>query len=118
MSMHDHENCDHNCDCDHEEDLITLTLDDGTEIKCTILNIFPVDDKEYIALLPIDDDSNHEVFIYRFIDNGDDEPTLENIDDDDEFEAVSDAFEEFLDSEEFDEFFDEFDVFDDESEDE
>ncbi|HHT98004.1 MAG TPA: DUF1292 domain-containing protein [Clostridiales bacterium] len=108
MSTHNHGECDHDCDCEHE--FVTLTLDDGAELKCTILSIFPVDDKEYIALLPVEveedsEDFDGEVYIYRFIDN-DDEPVLENIDDDDEFEAVTDAFDELLDSEEFDDYFD------------
>lgn len=113
MSTHNHGDC--GPDCDHEDDIVTLTLDDGTELQCSILSIFPVDDKEYIALLPIDEESE-EVFIYRFIDTGDDEPILENIEDDDEFEAVADAFDEMLDSEEFDDFFDEDIDFDDEDE--
>ena len=64
----------------------------------------PVGDKEYIALLPMNDDSD-EVLIYRFIDNGEDQdPELENIDDDDEYDAAVDAFDEILDEDEFDEF--------------
>ena len=55
-----------------EDDLgsVILTLDDDTELECSILCIYPVGDKEYIALLPMNDDSD-EVLIYRFIDNGD-----------------------------------------------
>lgn len=92
---------------DEEYGVITLTLDDGTELECAIIAIYPVGDNQYIALLPMDDDGEiseeAEVLIYRFIDNGDDEPELENIDDDDEYEMAADAFEEILDAEEFDE---------------
>ena len=89
--------------------IITLTLDDGTELECSIISIYSVGDNEqqYIALLPMDEageiPEESEVLIYRFIDNGDDEPTLENIDDDDEFEMAADAFDEILDAEEFEE---------------
>ena len=70
----------------------------------TIRNSYPVGDKEYIALLPMNDDSD-EVLIYRFIDNGEDQdPELENIEDDDEYDAAVDAFDEILDEDEFDEF--------------
>ena len=89
-----------------EDDLgsVILTLDDDTELECSILCIYPVGDKEYIALLPMNDDSD-EVLIYRFIDNGEDQdPELENIDDDDEYDAAVDAFDEILDEDEFDEF--------------
>ena len=34
---------------------ITLTMEDDTEVECAILTIFPVDAKEYIALLPLDE---------------------------------------------------------------
>ncbi|MGB4657864.1 MAG: DUF1292 domain-containing protein [Mobilitalea sp.] len=106
---------EHNCGCgcgevhDHDEhDFITLSLDDGTELNCVVLDIFSVDNKDYIALQPeegAEEDDN--VFLYRFIQEGDGEPELLNIDDDDEFEAVADAFEELLDSVEYDEMFDE-----------
>ena len=89
-----------------EDDLgsVILTLDDDTELECSILCIYPVGDKEYIALLPMNDNSD-EVLIYRFIDNGEDQdPELENIEDDDEYDAAVDAFDEILDEDEFDEF--------------
>ena len=89
--------------------IITLTLDDDTELECSILSIYSVEgnDQQYIALLPLNDEGEiaeeSEVLIYRFIDNGDDEPTLENIDDDDEFEMAADAFDEILDEQVYDE---------------
>ncbi len=96
-----------NLNPEEETDLgiITLTLDDNSEIDCAILAIFPVADKDYIALLPLgEDDDDDEVLLYRFIDKGDDaDPELENIDDDDEYDAVADAFDEILDEMEFDE---------------
>ena len=88
-----------------EKDTVTLTLDDDTEVECEIVSIFPVGEKEYIALLPLDGNEaeDGEVFIYRYTESADGEPNLENIEDDDEYEAVADAFDELLDSEEFDE---------------
>ena len=58
----------------------------------------------YIALLPADATPESEIFLYRFLENGDD-IDLQNIEDDEEFEIVSDAFDELLDEEEFDEIF-------------
>lgn len=51
-----------------EDDLgsVILTLDDDTELECSILCIYPVGDKEYIALLPMNDDSD-EVLIYPML---------------------------------------------------
>ena len=71
-----------NLNSEEEMDLgiITLTLDDDSEVDCAILAIFPVNGKDYIALLPLDEEEDDdEVLIYRFIDNGDDEaPELGN----------------------------------------
>lgn len=88
-----------------EEATVTLTLDDDTEVECAIVSIFPAGDKEYIALLPLEetDAEEGEVFIYRYSESADGEPNLENIEDDDEYDIVADAFDELLDSEEYDE---------------
>ncbi len=109
MSEHNHD-CDCGCGHDHEfeHDSITLSLDDGTELNCIVLDIFSVDDKDYIALQPEEgEEEDDNVFLYRYIEEEDGEPQLLNIDDDDEFEAVADAFEELLDSQDFDDMFDE-----------
>ena len=102
MSEHNH---DHNCDCGcNEEVTVTLTLDNDEVIDCAVLTIYSVDNKEYIALLPLDEDGDNEegdVFIYRYVETEDGEPTLENIEDDDEYEAAADAFDEWLDEQEF-----------------
>lgn len=92
-----------------EEATVTLTLDDDTEVECAIVSIFPVGEKEYIALLPLEGNEAEEgeVFIYRYTESAEGEPNLENIEDDDEYEVVADAFDELLDSEEFDEMVDE-----------
>lgn len=93
-----------------EEVTVTLTLDDGSEMECLVLTIFPVGDLQYIALLPMEEvetDAEGEVFLYRFkeLENG--ELELLNIEDDEEFESVSDAFDEYLDTCEFEEMFEE-----------
>lgn len=106
MSEHNH---DCNCGC-NEEVTVTLTLDNDEELECAVLTIYSVDDKEYIALLPLDEDGDNEegeVFIYRYIETEDGEPTLENIEDDEEYEAAADAFDEWLDEQEFEELDDE-----------
>ena len=108
--------CDSSCSgcgsSDEEHRTITLTMDDNTEVECAILTIFPVEDKEYIALLPLDENGENEdgeVYIYRY-DNSTGTPQLENIEDDDEYEAVADAFDEMLDAAEYDELVDAEDV--------
>ena len=38
---------------EEEEMTVTLTLDDGSELECVVLTIFPAGDRDYIALLPM-----------------------------------------------------------------
>ena len=108
MSEHKH---DHNCDCGcNEEVTVTLTLDNDEEVECAVLTIYTVDNKDYIALLPLDEEGENEegeVYIYRYIETEEGEPTLENIEDDDEYEAAADAFDEWLDEQEFEDMDDE-----------
>ena len=81
---------------DPQEMFVTLDLDDGSQLECQILTIF----QNYIALVPVDNDD--EVIFYRYFEDEEGNPSLENIDHDDEFDAVSDRFDELLDEEEFD----------------
>lgn len=84
---------------------VTLDMDDGSTVECEILTIFDVEDMNYIALLPLDenDEPNEEgeVYIYRYFEDEDGNPSLENIENDDEYEAVADRFDELLDEAEF-----------------
>jgi uncharacterized protein YrzB (UPF0473 family) len=110
MIEHNH---DSGCECgeDHDEQMtVTLTLDDGTELECLVLTIFPIEEKKYIALLPISEENGEEdgeVFLYRFNELENEEIELINIESDDEYEIVADTFDQMLDEEEFDEISDE-----------
>ena len=41
---------------DPQEMFVTLDLDDGSQLECQILTIFDVDNQNYIALVPVDND--------------------------------------------------------------
>ena len=90
---------------ENESLTVTLTLENDEELECAVLTIFETEDREYIALLPLDEDGDNDdgpVYLYRFIDNGEDEePGLENILDDDEFERASEAFNEWMEAQDF-----------------
>lgn len=108
---HDHQcECGGGCGCGHdhnheEEMTVTLSLDDGSELECVVLTIFPAGERDYIALLPTEgpEAEEGEVFLYRYTETEDGQPDLQNIENDDEYEIVADAFDELLDSEEYDE---------------
>lgn len=88
-----------------EEMTVTLTLDDGTELECVVLTIFEAADKEYIALLPLDGNEaeDGEVYLYRYTEDANGTPDIQNIESDEEYEIVADAFDELLDTEEYEE---------------
>ena len=88
-----------------EEMTVTLTLDDGTELECVVLTIFEAADKEYIALLPLDGNEAEEgeVYLYRYTEDANGTPDIQNIESDEEYEIVADAFDELLDTEEYEE---------------
>ncbi len=94
-----------NQNLDDDAMFVTLDLDDGTQVECEILTIFDVNKQDYIALLPLsdNDEESDEVFIYRYFEDEEGNPSLENIEDDDEYEAVADRFDELLDEAAFDE---------------
>ena len=88
-----------------EEMTVTLTLDDGTELECVVLTIFEAADREYIALLPLDGNEaeDGEVYLYRYTEDANGNPDIQNIESDEEYEIVADAFDELLDTEEYEE---------------
>lgn len=90
---------------ENESLTVTLTLENNEELECAVLNIFEADEKEYIALLPLyenGDNTDGQIYLYRFIDNGEEEePGLENIEEDEEFDRVSAVFNEWLDTQDF-----------------
>lgn len=103
--MSDEKNdCGCGCGQDHEHEemeTMMLTLDDDTELECGIIGVFEVEGKDYIALLPAEEET---VLIYEFKETEDD-VELGMIEDDDLFDKVSAAFNEIWDEE--DEDFDE-----------
>ena len=91
-----------------EEMTVTLELDDG-DVDCAVVTILTVDEKDYIALMPLDENGENEdgeVWFYGYKENPDDpneEPELIYIEDDAEYEKVEEAFDEYLDNCAFDE---------------
>ena len=88
-----------------DEMFVTLTLDDDTEVECIVITIFEAAGKDYIALLPIEDENEDEgeVYLYRYSEDAEGNPILENIESDDDYEVVADRFDEWLDEQEYDE---------------
>ncbi len=100
MNGHVH---DEDCDCgchDHEGQMMTLVLEDDSELHCQVIGVFDALDRQYIALVP---EGEEEALIYRYNESDNEEGfELENIEDDEEFEAVEDVLFQLLDDEEWD----------------
>ncbi len=88
------------CDSNADHSTITLTLEDDTEVVCTILTVYPVGSQEYIALLPKDENgfNLNEVYLYQFSRTETGDPILANIYDDDEYDAAAREFDRILDN--------------------
>ena len=90
---------------EEDEDLfVTITLEDDSEIECQVLTIFEVEEQDYIVLLSVeneDDESGEgEVFIYRYFEDEEGNPGLDNIETEEEFNMVSEVFEQIMEDEE------------------
>ena len=90
----------------HSQDTMTLDLDDGSKVECIVVNVFTVNNRQYVALLPMNEDGSvdddAQVWLYRFVELGEGDVQLDQIEDDEEYDLVSDYFDELLDAEEFD----------------
>lgn len=95
-----------------EEMTVDITLENDEVVTCAVITILEVEGKDYIGLLPLDENGENqdgEVWFYGYKENPEDsneEPELIYISDDEEYEKVSDAFDEYLDNCEFDELID------------
>lgn len=89
---------------EYDDAKVSMVLDDGTELECDVIAIFPVGEREYIALLPdkvIDGYEENEVFLYRYKELEGEDIELDQIESEEEYELVADAFDQLLDEEEF-----------------
>ena len=115
---HGHEGCcgGHHNDHDHDEKYLTVLLENDEELKCSVLSIFEVNEKEYIALLPVGDE---QVLLYQYVEHSEEDFELLNIETDEEFAAVEDAFFNIFDEELFEDEEDyDYDDYDDEEDEE
>ena len=86
--------------------VISIEMEDGSEVECEVLAIFPVDGKQYIALIDKDNEDS-DIWMYRFVLVGEEEFNIEDIEDDKEFEKVEDAFNQMVEAAEIDAVIDE-----------
>ena len=90
---------------EYENGTVSLTLDDGTILECSVEAIYPVEDKFYIAIAPLtgEDAEKGAIYFYEYLEDENGEPQLGNIIDDEEYEIAIDAYDELLDAMEYEE---------------
>ncbi len=84
----------------HHHDTIKITLEDDSVMKCKVLTVFDCNDKEYLALVPEQPETEGDVFLYGFIEHAENEIELINIEDKQELNDVINAFEKWCDEQE------------------
>lgn len=92
---------------DDEDMTVTLTSEDGEEIDCAVIAIFPVKEQDYIALLPLPEDIDEmdidedeelegEILLYRYEETGEEDIDLTPLESDEEISIVTEAFNQIL----------------------
>lgn len=76
-----------------EQEIFTLTDEDGNESDFELIGSLEVDGVDYVALIPVEGTDDEYVILKLAEDENGDE-MLVTIDDDDEFDKVADAFED------------------------
>ncbi|HNZ06173.1 MAG TPA: DUF1292 domain-containing protein [Candidatus Cloacimonadota bacterium] len=94
--LHDHAECDcgdENCEC--ENDIITLDMEDGTQKDFHVLEVIEYEGSQYIALAEVE---SNEYDILRMDVQGE-TVELAVIEDDELFEKVAQKFDEIFNAE-------------------
>lgn len=81
-----------------EADVLTLEFDDDTAVDAEVIGVFDLDNKEYIALAPLD--GTDDVYIYGYKENEDDTFELIEVDDEEEFKLAVNEFDRIMNVEE------------------
>jgi hypothetical protein len=85
---------------DEMDDYVTVELDlDEGRVECLVDVVFECDGRDYVALLPLDENGEEtgDVYLYRYSVDKSGEPQIEYIPDEDEYEAAADKYDEYLD---------------------
>ena len=79
-----------------EEEIFTLTDEEGNENQFELIGSHEVDGVTYLALVPIGDKDDEEYVILKMEQDEDGKDILVTIDDDDEFDRIADIFDDEL----------------------
>ena len=82
-----------NADCgsriDLNERIIQITTDEGTTMNCLIMLKYVMEGKDYIAVMPLKDNPEGDIYLFRMVEN---KTKLANIEDPDEYDRAAYTF--------------------------
>lgn len=84
---------------DNDINSITLYDEDNNEIEFDVITKMDIEDKEYVVLVPKEEDTD-EAIVLRIDKDEEGNEILVTIDDDDEFAIVTEAYETLFSSDE------------------
>ena len=79
---------------EQEFDVVTLYDEGGLAVDFEVIMTFEVEDNDYAALLPLEED-DAEVLLFRMV-TDDEETTFMPIEDEDEFDIVAESYYDFM----------------------
>lgn len=79
---------------EQDYEIVTLYNDNGDATDFEVIMTFEVEENDYAALLPVDDE-DPEVLLFKLI-TDDEETTFMPIEDEEEFDIVAESYYEFL----------------------
>lgn len=82
-----------------EENIVTLTDEDGQDHEFEVIDVIKVDESEYAILRPLEEEEDEAIILKVSLDDDGNEILLD-IEDDEEWEKVADAWQESLGDEE------------------
>lgn len=90
-------------DFDLEDDdtlIVSLPMEDGTDLDCEVILLFELEGQDYVALYPTDGEPD-EIVLMRCSYDGGEDMELEEITDEDEFDMVSETFDSIMEEQEW-----------------
>lgn len=85
-----------------EDEVLTLTDEEGNEHEFSVIDIIEVDGSEYAILLPLEsaEEGDEEAIILKIVTDEDGNEVLQDIEEDEEWEKVADAWSAMIEEEE------------------
>ncbi len=69
--------------------MVNITTDEGITIPCQVLLTYEMEEREYLAIMPVEDNSQGDIYLFRLVNNG---TEMANIEDEEEYARAAKAF--------------------------